>query len=143
MKGFALILSTFSLFLCSITAQAQTVYRVDRVLGPGTVKGTITVDNNAIPGPIGPEDIISWSFETNDGLSDPPPAHGPIVISSTGVGGMEGNAWAYLSATESALLFDFEGAFNDPTAYGIGFNDGGTNYSVTYGLFGFVNGKSP
>jgi hypothetical protein len=141
MKGFALILSAFSLIICSTTTQAQTVYHVDRVLGPGTVKGTITVYDDAIPGPIGPEDIISWSFETNDGLSDPPPAHGPIIISSAGIGGMEGNAWPYLSATESELLFDFESAFNDPNVHGIGFNDGGTGFGVTYGLAGFENGK--
>ena len=123
MKGLALTLTAFALLLFSTTTQAQTVYHIDRILGPGTVKGTITVDDNAIPGPIGREDIISWSFETNDGLSDPPPAHGPIIISSAGIGGMEGNAWPYLSATESELLFDFEGAFNDPNVYGIGFND--------------------
>jgi hypothetical protein len=54
---------------------------------------------------------------------------------------MEGNAWAYLSATESELLFDFEGAFNDTNVFGIGFNDGGADFSVTYGFAGFENGK--
>jgi hypothetical protein len=141
MKGFALAVSAFSLILFSITSQAQTVYHIDRVVGPGTVTGTITVNDDAIPGQIGPEDIISWWFETNDNLSDPPPAHGPIAISSTGVGGMEGNAWLYLSATETELLFDFEGAFNDPNVFGIGFNDGGAGFSVTYGFAGFENGK--
>jgi len=141
MKRLALALSALLPLISSITAQAQTVYQVDRVIGPGTVAGTITVDNNAIPGQIGPEDIISWSFETNDGLSDPPPAHGPIFISSAGIGGMEGNAWAYLSATESELLFDFDGAFSDQTVDGIGFNDGGAGFSVTYGFAGFANGK--
>lgn len=138
MKKLALALCVV---MSSMTAQAQTVYHVDRVIDTGTVRGTITVHNSAIPGQIGPEDIISWSFETNDGLSDPPPAHGPIVISSDGVGGLEGDAWAYLSATESELLFDFDGAYDDSAVFGIGFNDGGAGFSVTYGLAGFVNGK--
>jgi hypothetical protein len=141
MQRSALILLALLPAVCSVTARAQTVYQFDRVIGPGTVSGTITVNNNAIPGPIGPEDIMSWSFETNDGLSDPPPAHGPILISSEGGGGMQGNAWAYLSATESELMFDFDGAFNDQAVDAIGFNQGGPGYSVTYGFAGFVNGK--
>ena len=54
---------------------------------------------------------------------------------------MEGDAWAYLLATESELQFDFDGAFADDTVYGIVFNGGGVGFSVTYGLAGFQNGK--
>ena len=139
-------LAAISLLSCSLGAQAQTIYHFDRAVGLATVTGSITVDNNAIPGEIGPEDIIDWSFETNDNLSDPPPAHGPIIISKATGGMTGGNAWPYFSATETELLFDFDGAYADGGVYGIEFNGGGVNvggagYSVHYGFAGFENGK--
>lgn len=135
-----------SLLFYSLGSQAQTIYYFDRTVGPGTVVGSVTIDNNAIPGQIGPEDIISWSFETNDNLSDPPPAHGPIVISSATGGMTGGNAWNYFSATETELLFDFDGAYADEDVDAMGFNGGGVNsegaaYSVHYNFAGFINGK--
>lgn len=145
-KNNMLKLVAISLLFCSLGAQAQTIYHLDRTVGPGTVTGTITVDNNAIPGQIGPEDIIDWSFETNDNLSDPPPAHGPITISAATGGMTGGDAWNYFSATETELLFDFDGAHADVNVFGIGFNGGGVNgegapYSVHYNFAGFINGK--
>lgn len=134
MKRTSVLLACAGLLFCSLGAHAGTVYHVERTVGAGSVTGTIETDGTI--GALTPANIISWSFVTDDG-SDPE----PITISSAGVGGLEGDAWPYLSATESELLFDFDGAFEDQGVYGIGFNDGGDGYSVTYGLAGFVNGK--
>ena len=80
-KDNVLKLATVSLLFWAFGAQGQIVYELDRALGStGTVKGTIVTDGTI--GPLTPSNILSWSFETNDGLSDPPPAHGPIAISS-------------------------------------------------------------
>lgn len=134
-------LATVSFLFWALGAQAQIVYELDRALGStGTVKGTIVTDGTI--GPLTPSNILSWSFVTNDGLSDPPPAHGPIAISSASGGGMTGNAWAYFSATESELLFDFDGAYADESVDGIEFfGCDGVGCSVNYGFAGFVNGK--
>ena len=135
-KNKILKLATASLLFWSLGAQAQTIYYFDRTVGAGTVTGSITIDNNAIPGQIGPEDILAWSFETNDNLSDPPPAHGPIVISSATGGFTVGNAWDYLSATEAELLFNFDEAYTDDGVYGIEFVGDGEGFSVAYALLG-------
>jgi len=131
MRKVALNLITFSLIVCSFGAQAQIVYQLDRTVGPGTVKGTIETDGTI--GSLTPANILSWSFEAFDGTDT-------ISISSVG-GFLQGEAWAYLSATDSELVFDFAGvsASNLNQRY-ISFHDGDT-FSFDYNLLGNFLGE--
>ena len=112
MKKTSLLLASAGLLFFTLGAQAGTVYQVERSVGPGSVTGTIETDGTI--GTLTPANIISWSFVTDDGSG-----HEPITISSAGVGGLLGDAWDYLSATESELLFDFDGAYDDESVFGV------------------------
>jgi hypothetical protein len=123
-------LATISLLFWSLGAQAQIVYQLDRAVGSGTVIGTIETDGTI--GPLAPHNILSWSLEADDGAG----AHAPITIGSATGGGLTGSGWDFFSATESELLFDFDGAFAvggfvDVQFYGDG---GEPNVSVNYSL---------
>ena len=80
----------------SLGAQAQNiVYQVDRTFGVeahilrGITKGTIigTIETDGKLGTLSTENIVSWSFEAFDGKDI-------VSISSAGVGGLQGHAWA-------------------------------------------------
>lgn len=126
----------------SLGAQAQNiVYQVDRTFGVetnilrGITKGTIigTIETDGQLGALGTENIVSWSFEAFDGKDI-------VSISSAGVGGLQGHAWGFLSATATELTFDFDGARNSGLQHRyITFNGGGTNeegmpFSFDYSL---------
>jgi hypothetical protein len=52
--------------------------------------------------------------------------------------GLQGDAWEYLSATVSELVFDFDGAFADTNVNLVSFNggDGSVPFSFDYNLVG-------
>ena len=127
-------LVTFSLLFWSLGAQAQIVYQLDRTVGTGSVIGTIETDGTI--GALTPANILSWSLDADDGSGE----HSPITISSSTGGGLTGAGWGFLLATQSELLFDFDGAFAyaganglfaDVQFFGVGVE---ANTSVNYGF---------
>lgn len=109
MKSF---LATLFLSLASATANAATItYFVDRVIGDGTVTGTITTDGTL--GTLQAGNIDSWSLTltaqnlsgglpdtTTDVISSADPSSRTVIRPNTG-----GTA---VSATATQLLFDFD-----------------------------------
>ena len=129
MNNNVLRLATLVLLLWSFGAQAQNiVYQVDRAFGGGTVVGTIETDGTL--GALAPGNIVSWSFEGFDGVD--------IVSISSASGGLQGDAWGYLSATSSTLSFDFDGALADQTVELIAFVgfDESVPFTASYNLLG-------
>jgi hypothetical protein len=113
----------------SLGAQAENiVYQIDRAFGGATVKGTIETDGTI--GSLAPGNILSWSLEADDG-SD---AHPPITIGSDSGGGLTGAGWAFFSATDSELLFDFDGAYAVGSFQDVQFFGGGPDFSVNFGF---------
>ncbi len=129
-------LAVVGLLFCSLAAQAQIIYQVDRTVGAGTIKGFIETDGTT--GPLDRSHIRSWSFDANDGTD-------VISISSASGGFLQGTGWSYLSATDSELLFDFDGVLADPnpSVEGISFHgqDNPQTYSFDYNLLGNFLGK--
>jgi hypothetical protein len=121
-----------SLLFGSLGVQAQIVYQVDRNVGAGTIKGVIETDGTL--GSLTPANILSWSLVADDGSG-----HEPITIGGSfpeeGLTG-DGNGWSFLIATESELVFDFDGALDSGSFAGVQFyGDGGfADVSVNYGL---------
>jgi len=117
-----------ALSVLPLCAQAGTVYQVSRSVGAGTITGII--ETNGTTGPLSQSDIVSWSFDAFDGEDS-------VSISSADGGFTQGNAWNYLSATASQLIFDFDGAAADASVELISFhgqdNDPQT-YSFDYNL---------
>ena len=133
MNNNVLRLATLVLLLWSFGAQAQNiVYQVNRAFGGGTVVGTIETDGTL--GALAPGNIVSWSFEGFDGVD--------IVSISSASGGLQGDAWGYLSATSSTLSFDFDGALADQTVELIAFVgfDETVPFTASYNLLGNVVG---
>lgn len=129
-------LALFGLVFWSLGAQAQTVYHLDRIVGLGTVKGTIETDGTI--GPLTPNNIMSWSLEADDGSG----VHDPITIGGSTRGeGLTGDGagWSFFSATESELLFDFDGAFSSGSFAGVQFYGGGSGFSVNYSFAAGAN----
>lgn len=130
-KNNRLKIAIVSLLFWSLGAHAQIVYQVDRSVGAGTVKGTIETDGTI--GSLTPSNILSWSLEADDGSG----LHAPITIggsvSGEGLTG-DGDGWSFFSATESELLFDFDGAYaSGPIASVQFYGDGGlAEVSVNY-----------
>ena len=130
----ALKLVTLTLLLCSFGVQAQNVsYQVDRVFDGGTVIGHIETDGTL--GPLSSGNIVSWSFEAYDGAD--------VVSISSASGGLQGNAWTYLTATPTSLSFDFDGAEADDSVELIAFVgfDGSVPFTASYNLLGNFVGK--
>jgi hypothetical protein len=130
----ALKLVTVTLLLCSFGAQAQNiVYQVDRAFDGGVVIGSIETDGTL--GTLGSGNIESWSFEAYDGAD--------VVSISSASGGLQGNAWKYLTATSTSLSFDFDGAGADDAAELIAFVgfDGSVPFTASYNLLGNFVGK--
>ena len=129
-------IAAVSLLFWAYAAQAQSVvYQLDRSIGSGSLTGTIETDGTI--GALDPDiNIVSWSFEVDDGSG----AHPPIIISSESGGGMTGAGWGYFSATESELLFDFDAAYEFATQTGefadVQFSGdaGAIDESVNYGF---------
>lgn len=132
-------LAAVGFLIYSLGAQAQTItYQLDRTVGSGTVSGFI--ETNGTIGPLDPTDIVSWSLVADDGSG----AHPPITIGSDSGGGLTGAGWDFFSATESELLFDFDGAFDSGFFADVQFFGGGTGFSVNYGFAAasnFIFGK--
>ena len=133
MKSNFLKLIAVGLFFCSLGAQAQTVYQVNRTIGSGSISGTIETDGTT--GALSMSNILSWSFEANDGTD--------IISISWESGFLQGDAWGYLLATDSQLVFDFDGALADPNVSHISFHgqDNPQTYSFDYNLLGNFLGK--
>ena len=125
MKHNMLKLATIGLLSWSVGAQAQIVYQVDRTIGSGFISGTI--ETNGTLGPLSTADIVSWSFDAFDGTDN--------VSISSGTGFLQGEAWSYLSATDTELVFDFDGVSADPNLQQkyISFH-GGDTFSFDYNL---------
>ena len=133
MKNNTLKLVAIGLLFCSLGAQAQTVYQVNHVIGAGSVAGTIETDGTT--GALSMSNILSWSFEANDGTD--------IISISSASGFLQGDAWSYLLATDSQLVFDFDGALADPDVEGISFHgeDNPQTFSFDYNLLGNFLGR--
>jgi len=129
----SLKLIAVGLFFCSLGAQAQTVYQVNRTIGSGFISGTIETDGTT--GALSISNILSWSFEANDGTD--------IISISSASGFVQGDAWSYLLATDSQLVFDFDGALADPNVELISFHgeDNPQTFSFDYNLLGNFLGK--
>jgi len=125
-------LSAIGLLLGSFAANAGIVYQVDRSFGAGTIVGTI--ETNGTMGPLSAADIISFSFEAFDGTD--------VVTISSVAGFVQGEGWAYLSATATDLTFDFDGLAADTVLAGkyISFH-GGIGDSFDYNLLANFVGK--
>lgn len=121
-------LTTIGLLLGSLAAHGGIVYQVDRSFGAGTIVGTI--ETNGTMGPLAAGDIESFSLEAFDGTDD-------ITISSV-AGFVQGEGWAYLSATATELTLDFDG-LAAAQKY-ISFH-GGIGDSFDYNLLGNFVGK--
>lgn len=137
MKKDLLRLVAVGLIFCSLGAQAQTVYHVDRVVGSGTVSGFIETDGTT--GSLSMGNIVSWSFDLFDGSDT------MSISSASPWSGLQGAAWSYLSATSSELSFDFDGTHADTSVEGITFHGQDDpltqTYSVDYNLLGNILGK--
>ena len=98
---------TAALLFFTLSANAQNItYQVDRAFDGVTVVGTI--ETNGYIGSIDPYvDIMSWSFEIDDGSG----AHPPVTIGSSLGGGLTGAGWEFLTATATELVFDYDGAY--------------------------------
>ncbi len=133
MKNCILKLATVGLLFWSLGSQAQIVYQVDRIVGAGTIMGTIETDGTL--GPLSTANIVSWSFDAFDGADN--------VSISFGAGFLQGDAWSYLSATSSQLSFDFDGASADSSVEGISFHgeDSPQTFSFDYNLLGNIVGQ--
>lgn len=120
-------------------ANAQNVtYHVDRAFGGGYdnnyghISGTIETDGAL--GPLDAGNIVSWSFEAFDGTD--------VVSISSATGFLQGEAWNYLSASDTELTFDFDGALGSGLAQSyISFHGGDANNSIDYNLLGNFVGK--
>lgn len=113
----------------SISAQAQTVYYLDRAIGAGSLSGTIKTDGTL--GALTPANILSWSFEADDGSDE----HPRLQFGSDVPGeGLTGNGWQFFYATETQLLFDFDAAWEDPDFDDVQFFQGGPGFSINYGF---------
>ena len=90
-----------ALFAVTLGAYASPItYNVTRVIGSGTVTGTITTDGNT--GVLTSADITGWNLTLFDGTNtfvlSGPPLDQVIVVGSD------------LTATSTQLLFDFSGS---------------------------------
>jgi hypothetical protein len=97
-----------TLLMASLTAQASIVYSINRIIGSGTVQGTITTDGSI--GVLGNANILSWSIT----IAHPSLISGsPTTISSAsgiGAGDIVGSA---LTATSTDLIFDYSVASSE------------------------------
>lgn len=126
-------LAAAGIAFCSLGAQAQNiVYNVDRAFGGGTIIGTIETDGKL--GPLSSENIVNWSFEAFDGTDS-------VSISSANSGFLQGQAWNYLSATETELTFDFDGTSDSGLQYSYISFHGGDTFSFDYNLLGNFVGQ--
>ena len=127
MKNHLLKIIAISLFSWSFGAQAGIIYDVSRTVQSGSISGTIETDGTI--GVLNQSNIISWTLDANDGTDT-------FTISSTTGGLLQGNAWSYLSATDTELSFDYDGALADTDANLIGFHGGDLSGSYDYNLTG-------
>ena len=132
MKRIIIRLVAVGLLFWSLGSQAQTVYQVNRTVGAGTITGTIETDGTL--GPLSTANIVTWSFDAFDGTDN--------VSISSGTGFLQGEAWRYLSATGTELVFDFDGVSADPILQQkyISFH-GGDTFSFDYNLLGNFVGQ--
>lgn len=132
MKRIIIRLIVVGLLFWSLGSQAQTVYQVNRTVGAGTIMGTIETDGTL--GPLSTANIVTWSFDAFDGTDN--------VSISSGTGFLQGEAWSYLSATDTELVFDFDGVSADPILQQkyISFH-GGDTFSFDYNLLGNFVGQ--
>ncbi len=120
---------TAALLFFTFSANAQNItYQVDRAFGGGTIVGTIETDGTL--GALSQGNIVAWSFEAFDGVD--------TFQMSSANGWLQGDAWGFLSATPTQLIFDFD----DVNASGLSekfitfHGDGGINNSYDYNLVG-------
>jgi hypothetical protein len=76
-------------------------YNMNLTVGTGFATGTITTDGTI--GTLAARDILGWNLLVNDGTST-------VNISSTGITPVTNLFGVDLTATPTAILFDFEGA---------------------------------
>ena len=131
MKRFALTFLALCPIMCSLSANAQTVYDINRPVGSGTVNGTIEVAAGRF-GPLSQADILSWSFELFDGTDT------LLISSDMPWSWLQGLGWSYLTATPTQLLFDFDAAQLNGSGITFHGQDDPSNqtYSVDYNLIG-------
>jgi len=128
-KGFCGRILTAALMFFTFSAHAQNItYQVDRAFGGGTIVGTIETDGKL--GPLSKGNIVAWSFEAFDSVD--------TYQFSSATGFLQGDAWGYLSATPTQLIFDFDAVnASGLTAKLISFHGGdGVNNSYDYNLVG-------
>ena len=126
----------FVLLLFSTIVEAAPIeYDVNRIIGRGSVVGTIITDGTL--GPITRANISSYSLMLYDGTDS------TTIMGSTGI---RQSGPSYLSATMANLIFDFDGP--EASSFGFsGFDNGFWTWTfvtrVTYSDYEVVNHEIP